>query len=132
MRRRDVFSSTAAAAALFGLPANAAITAPPALPDEKLLSRDPDKYWKRVREEQFLMPNWRAFLNNGSLGIAPRPVVKAVADYLHASAGLEMDYYPRWGYELFDEYRQELADFYGCKQSEIAFMHNATEAMCTI
>ncbi|MBS1827961.1 MAG: aminotransferase class V-fold PLP-dependent enzyme [Acidobacteria bacterium] len=131
MRRRDVFSS-AAAAAMFGLPANAAITAPPALPDEKLLSRDPDRYWKRVREEQFLLPNWRAFLNNGSLGIAPRPVVKAVADYLHASAALEMDYYPRWGYELFDEYRQELADFYGCKQAEIAFLHNATEAMCTI
>lgn len=132
MRRRDVFQASAAAAAMFGLPAQAAIGAAPALPDEKLLARDPDRYWKKVREEQFLLPNWRAFLNNGSLGVAPRPVVKAVADYIASSAALEMDYYPRWGYELFEEYRQELADFYGCKPSEIAFMHNATEAMCTI
>lgn len=121
-----------AAGALFGLTGSGFAAAPPPLPDSKLLERNPDNYWKRVRDEQFLLPNWRAFLNNGSLGIAPKFVVKSVADYLASSAGLEMDYYPRWGYETMDEHRQELADFYGCKKDELALMHNATEAMSII
>jgi selenocysteine lyase/cysteine desulfurase len=97
-----------------------------------LFREDPEGYWKRIREEQFLLPGWRAFLNNGSLGVAPRPVVKAVQDYLASSAAREMEYYPRWGYETLDDYRQELAEFYGCKKDELAIMHNATEAMSTI
>jgi isopenicillin-N epimerase len=132
MDRRQILQSSAVAAAVFGLPANAAITAPPTLPDDKLLGKEPERYWKRIRDDQFLLPGWRAFLNNGSLGIAPRPVVKAVSDYLVSSAALEMDYYPRWGYEILDEWRQELAEFYGCKKDELALMHNATEAMSTI
>lgn len=130
MQRRQMLQHTAAAASLFGISASAAITqTSPALPDERLLQSDPDKYWLKVRKDQFLLPHWRAFLNNGSLGIAPRPVLKAVSDYLASSAALEMDYYPRWGYETMDEQRQELADFYGCKKDEIAFTHNATEAL---
>lgn len=111
--------------------AKAAIDTRP-LPDDRLLERNADKYWARVRDEQFFLPGWRAFLNNGSLGIAPKPVVRAVAEYLEQSAALTMDYYPRWGYETMDEQRQEMADFYGCRKDELAFMHNATEAMCTI
>ncbi len=115
---------------MFGLPLSASVTKPPApLPDPKLRQSDPEKYWRRVRDEQFLLPNWRAFLNNGSLGIAPRPVVKTVTDFIVRSAGLEMDWYPRWGYETMDEHRQELADFYGCKKDELALTHNATEAL---
>jgi len=121
------------AATLFGVPATAASAkAPPPLPESKLAETDPEKYWKKIREEQFLLPGWRAFLNNGSLGIAPRPVVRAVSEYLASSAALEMDYYPRWGYELMEEYRQEVADFYGCKKDELAFTHNATEAMSMV
>jgi selenocysteine lyase/cysteine desulfurase len=129
MERRHFFE---AAGALFGISGAISAAAPPPLPDRKLLDRNSDQYWKRIREEQFLLPNWRAFLNNGSLGIAPKYVVKAVADYLASSAALEMDYYPRWGYETMDEFRQELAGFYGCKKDELALMHNATEAMSTI
>ncbi|MBL8231671.1 MAG: aminotransferase class V-fold PLP-dependent enzyme [Bryobacterales bacterium] len=129
MVRRHFFE---AAGAMFGITGALTAAAPPALPDRKMLERNADQYWKRIREEQFLLPNWRAFLNNGSLGIAPKYVVKAVADYLATSAALDMDYYPRWGYETMDEFRQELADFYGCKKDELALMHNATEAMSTI
>lgn len=132
MQRREFSYVSTAAAALFGLPASAATASTSPLPEGKLLTSDPERYWKRIREEQFLLPGWRAFLNNGSLGIAPRPVLKAVTDFLQASAGLEMDYYPRWGYEQLDEYRQELSDFYGCKKDELAITHNATEAMSFI
>ncbi len=127
MRRREIL----AGAALFGLPAATAADGGP-LPDAALLERDPETYWKRIRDEQFLLPDWRAFMNNGSLGITPRPVLKAVTDYLSQSAALVNDDYPRWGYETLDEQRAELAEFAGCAKDELALTHNATEAMSVI
>ena len=121
----------ASAAALFGVPMGAANDAP-ALPDARLLDRDTEKYWLRIRNDQFFLPGWRAFLNNGSLGIAPRPVVNAVAKFLENSAGLVTDDYPRWGYETLDEQRAEMAEVVGCRKDELAFTHNATEAMSII
>ncbi len=131
MDRRGLLH-VSAAAAMFGVPVRGAAVRPPSLPGQKLFERNPEEYWNRIRAEQFYLPGWRAFLNNGSLGIVARPVMQAVVDYLHSSAALEMDYYPRWGYETMDEFRQELADFYGCNKDELALMHNATEAMSTI
>ncbi|MGH9673168.1 MAG: aminotransferase class V-fold PLP-dependent enzyme, partial [Bryobacteraceae bacterium] len=104
----------------------------PRLPPAKLLDRDREKYWLRVREEQFYLPGWRAFLNNGSLGIAPKAVIGAVEQYLEQAAGLAMDDYPRWGYETLDAHRAEMAAFLGCHADELAFTHNATEAMSVI
>lgn len=129
MNRRQLLRNATYAAALFGLPPSEIGAETPSLPDDGLFRRDPEAFWKRIRDEQFLLPGWRAFLNNGSLGIAPKPVVQAVADYLNRSAGLLMDEYPRWGYETLDGPRQELADFFGCKKDELALTHNATEAM---
>jgi isopenicillin-N epimerase len=93
---------------------------------------DSEAYWSRLRREQFLLPDWRIYLNNGSLGVAPKPVVKAVSDFMSRSAGLLTDEYPRWGYETLDEARAEMAEFVGCKKDELAFTHNATEAMSFI
>jgi selenocysteine lyase/cysteine desulfurase len=132
MKRREALKQLSFAAALFGLPAGASASPDAPLPEEGLLTRDPEKYWARIRQEQFLLPGWRAFLNNGSLGVAPKPVVNAVEDYVNRSAALLVEDYPRWGYETLDEYRAELAGFFGCKKDELALMHNATEAMCTI
>jgi selenocysteine lyase/cysteine desulfurase len=131
MNRREALRGTAYAAALFGLPLGAA-AATPALPDSKLFENDPETYWSRIRREQFLLADWRAFLNNGSLGVAPRPVLEAIAGYLDRAAALTSDEYPRWGYETLDEIRQELADFFGCKKDELALTHNATEGMNTV
>ena len=128
MDRRRLLASS-----LFGLTAlTAKDTAPRPLPEPALRQSDPEKYWLRVREEQFLLPGWRAFLNNGSLGVAPRPVLAAVEDFLESGAALTGDDYPRWGYETLDEERSEMADFLGCKKDELAFVHNATEALSTI
>ncbi|HUQ92858.1 MAG TPA: aminotransferase class V-fold PLP-dependent enzyme [Bryobacteraceae bacterium] len=132
MHRRHLLHASAIAGSMFGVSAKGAVLEPKPLPGDTLFHSNPEAYWNRIRDEQFLLPGWRAFLNNGSLGIAPVPVVKAVSDYLASSAGLEMEYYPRWGYEQMDEFRQELSDFYGCKKEELALMHNATEAMSTI
>lgn len=132
MNRREALKNSALAAALFGLPLQRTALAATSLPDRSLLDRDPETYWRRIRDEQFLLPGWRVFLNNGSLGIAPKPVVAAVTEYLNRSAALQVDEYPRWGYETLDEYRTELASYVGCKKDEVALMHNATEALSTI
>ena len=103
------------------------------LPDDTLFSRDPEAYWTRMRDEQFFLPQWRSFLNNGSLGVMPRPVYQHVAKYMEEAAALETQYpYPRWGYETLDEEREELSKYLGCKKDELALMHNATEALTTV
>jgi selenocysteine lyase/cysteine desulfurase len=131
MKRRDVIAGTAWAAALFGLPPARASGSRP-LPPERLYQSDPEAYWARVREEQFLLAGWRAYLNTGTLGIAPRPVVEAVAEYVNRSAALNLEDYPRWGYETLEEVRQELAELLGCRKEELALTHNATEAINTV
>ncbi len=134
----DRRSAIKTAASLFGLPLSAASIATSTLPAADLLKRDPEAYWKRIREEQFLLPGWRCFMNNGSLGIAPKPVVAAVTNHIERSAALthypelQDEEYSRWGYETLDKYRTELGAFLGCKKDELALMHNATEAMSTI
>ncbi len=138
INRREVIRSLTYSAAIFGLPASVISAETTALPSISLLDGDPDRYWNRLREEQFLMPGKRAFLNTGSVGVAARPVVKVVCDYLEQSAGLHMeglhdgDAYPRWGYETLDSHRSELAQYVGCTKDELAITHNATEAMSII
>jgi hypothetical protein len=90
MNRREAIRSLTYSAALFGLPASVISAETTALPSISLLDGDPDAYWNRLREEQFLMPGKRAFLNTGSVGVAARPVVKVVCDYLEQSAGLRL------------------------------------------
>ena len=133
--RREALGQLAGAAALFG--ATAESWADSSMPDVAMRTSDPDGYWARLRRDQFLMPEARAFLNTGSLGVAPKPVVEHVAKYLHRSAELEfqdmqVERYPRWGYETLDEERSTLADFVGCHKDELAIVHNATEAMSII
>jgi len=104
------------------------------LPESALFERDPEKYWKRIRDEQFSLPDERVFLNNGSLGVAPKFVVHAVTDYLERSAALLLPdgEYPRWGYETLDAHRTILSAYLGCAKDDLAFTHNATEALSTI
>lgn len=130
--RREALRNLTWTAALFGLPPAAAGGKSPKLPENTLYEKQPERYWERIRKEQFLLPGWRAFLNNGSLGVAPRPVLDAVTDYLNRAAALRVEEYPRWGYETLDDYRTELARFTGCKKDELALTHNATEAMSII
>jgi len=127
----------AGAAALFGLPLHKISAEPNQLPPESLFGTNPDSYWDRLRSDQFLMPNVRAFLNTGSLGVTPRPVFNAVVNYLEKAAelnveALQVEQYPRWGYEALDEERLAIAEFIGCHKDELAITHNATEAMSII
>jgi selenocysteine lyase/cysteine desulfurase len=122
-----------AMAALFAMPAVGNSKLPP-LPAPTLHDRDPERYWELIRKEQFLLPKWRAFLNNGSLGVAPKVVVQAVTAYLERAAAMDLPdgEYPRWGYETLDAQREEMAAALGCDKDGLAFTHNATEAISTI
>lgn len=102
------------------------------LPSPDLLKRDPDRYWSRIRSQQFLLPDWRVFLNPGSLGVMPRPVLKEVIESMTRVAEYATDQTFRWGYETLENERVEMAEFLKCRPEELAFTHNCTEAMSYI
>ncbi len=99
---------------------------------QKQTAEEDEAYWLRLRREQFLLPEWRAYLNTGSVGSAPRPVLQAMSEYMERGASYSKDEYPRWGYEAMDFHRSLIADFAGASKEEIALTHNATESMSLI
>lgn len=134
-RRRFLLSSTAIAAAA-GLPiprleaqaAQADDHQP--LPPKDLYDRDQEAYWAAMRK-QFLIPPEEVYLNNGTVGSSPRPVLRAIFDAYHTTEQMNQDDpedYPIWGYAAWNEFRDPLAAFIGATRDEIAIVRNATEA----
>ena len=134
--RRGFLGSLAGAAGLAGAlplvapPDALQHEAMPELPDRALYDRDEEAYWTEMRK-QFLIPADEVYLNNGTVGSSPLPVLKAIVDCYHDSermAQSDPEDYPIWGYASWNEYRDPLAAFVGCKRDEIALLRNATEA----
>jgi len=103
---------------------------PAALPDHMLLDKDEDAYWAELRK-QFLIPEDEVYLNNGTVGSSPAPVLRAIFEAYHTTEKLdqhEPEDYPIWGYASWNEFRDPLAAFVGCERNEIALLRNATEA----
>lgn len=130
--RREALRGLGLSTALLGIRASADEAAVE-MPNEALLTANPEAYWSALRKNQFLLPENRVFLNTGSLGVVPRPVLEAVTSYLDRAAKLHIDSgYPRWGYETLDDERAALAEFVGCSKDELAITHNATESLSII
>ena len=103
---------------------------PSALPDSNKFAANEDAYWAELRK-QFLIPADEVYLNNGTVGSSPAPVLRAVFDGYYASEKLneaDPEDYPIWGYASWNQFRDPLAEFVGCKRDEIALLRNATEA----
>lgn len=104
--------------------------APAQLPDRKLHDSNEEAYWTEMRK-QFLIPADEVYLNNGTVGSCPAPVLRAVFDGYNDTekmAQSDPEDYPIWGYGPWNEFRDPLAAFVGCSRDELALVRNATEA----
>jgi isopenicillin-N epimerase len=104
--------------------------APASLPDHGLLDTNEDAYWAEMRK-QFLLPPDMVYLNNGTVGSSPAPVLRAIFQGYEEAERLSQkdpEDYPIWGYASWNEFRDPLAAFIGCTRDEVAILRNATEA----
>ena len=130
-RRRFLARSTALAASI-ALPKSlfAQLERVPALPEGHLFDQNPDAYWEELRK-QYLIPEDEVYLNNGTVGSSPAPVLRAVFEAYSQTEKMDQkdpEDYPIWGYADWNEFRDPLASFVGCRRDEIALLRNATEA----
>src|SRR5437660_3257172 len=131
--RRHFLSATTGLAATLALrsPLLAQLEKAPAnLPDHSLLDKNEDAYWAELRQ-QFLIPADEIYLNNGTVGSSPAPVLRAIFDAYNTTEKLNQqdpEDYPIWGYAAWNEFRDPLAAFVGGYRDEIALLRNATEA----
>jgi len=103
---------------------------PPSLPDAAQYNRNPDAYWAELRK-QFLIPEDEVYLNNGTVGSSPAPVLRAIFEGYNTTEKMDQqdpEDYPIWGYAAWNEFRDPLAEFVGCTRNELALLRNATEA----
>ncbi|HVM75008.1 MAG TPA: aminotransferase class V-fold PLP-dependent enzyme [Candidatus Saccharimonadales bacterium] len=136
--RRSFLSTIPSIAALSATPFPALSAAaddflaqfPTSLPDRSLYDKDEEAYWTEVRK-LFLIPEEEVYLNNGTVGSSPAPVLRAVFEGYRDSERLaeaDPEDYPIWGYASWNQYREPLAEFISCKREELALLRNATEA----
>jgi isopenicillin-N epimerase len=137
--RRGFFGSLAGAAGLAGAfgatPASAWAklleqAAATQLPDRGLYDSNEEAYWTEIRK-LFLIPADEVYLNNGTVGSSPAPVLRAIFDGYNNTekmADNNPEDYPIWGYGPWNEFRDPVAAFVGCTRDELALVRNSTEA----
>ena len=100
------------------------------LPSRALYEQNQDAFWAALRN-QFVIPKDEVYLNNGTVGSSPYPVLKGIFDsFLETEqmAQADPEQYPIWGYEPYVAYREALAQFVGATHDQIAITRNATES----
>lgn len=131
LNRRSFLTATAGITTALALHAQLAAqeSSPPRVPARDLYDRDQEKYWAELRE-LFLIPRDEVYLNNGTNGSCPRPVLQAVFESYRQTEKMDQadpEDYPIWGYGPWNEYRDPLAAFVGCSRDELALSRNCTE-----
>src|SRR5438046_6725581 len=137
--RRGFLSSLSAVAGIAALPItkiydDLAHQSLMPMPDAALYDKDEEAYWTAIRK-QFLIPEDEVYLNNGTVGSSPAPILRAIFDGYNETekmAQQDPEDYPIWGYAAWNEFRDPLAAFVGCNRDGIALLRNATEANSSI
>ena len=80
-----------------------------------------EEYWAMLRNS-FPLADTRAYLNNGTFGPSPYPVLDALKESLE-----KINQTGEYGHT--NHIREELANFVGAKTSEISLTHNTTEGI---
>ena len=90
-----------------------------------------EAYWSRVRE-QFMFEPGIIYLNNGGLGVPPRPVWEAVVDAYrqYSQIGNQANY--EYHDLIEEQVRPSLAQWVGADAGEVALTRNATEGLNAI
>jgi isopenicillin-N epimerase len=133
LNRRNFLSSSLAATAALGWRGHLWAqleSLPKQLPDRSLFDQNEDNYWRELRK-QFLIPADEIYLNNGTVGSSPAPVLRAIFEGYETTEKMNQadpEDYPIWGYASWNEFRDPLAAFVGCNRDEVAILRNATEA----
>jgi cysteine desulfurase / selenocysteine lyase len=88
--------------------------------DESIQPTD-EKFWKLVRQQFPLNKEW-AYLNNGTMGPSPYPVIEAVHKGM-----MDGDVYGNYG--GWENTHVKIANFVGAHEDEIALTHNVTDGI---
>lgn len=89
--------------------------------DGQSIAADDDKYWQNVRQ-LFPLTKDMTYLNNGTFGPSPYPVIEAVKNGM-----MENDRDGQYG--NWEETIKRLAPFIGATDKEIALTHNVTDGI---
>ncbi len=131
LNRRSFLSSAAALAGTLAVSERLwAQAASAQVPPRSAYDKSQDAYWRQVRK-LFLIPDDEVYLNNGTNGSCPMPVINAVFDGYRTTERMDQrdpEDYPLFGYGPFNEFRDPLAQFIGATRDELAIVRNSTEA----
>ncbi len=118
MNRRGFISSSLALGAGLTLPQSLWAqlgSLPSKLPDRSLYDANEDAYWRELRK-QFLIPADEVYLNNGTVGSSPGPVLRAIFEGYEACEKLnesDPEDYPIWGYASWNQFRDSAGSLCG-------------------
>lgn len=87
----------------------------------KGVSPEDENYWNNVRQLFPLTKDW-AYLNNGTMGPSPYPVIEATKKWM-----LDGDQFGNYG--GWESTATKLAAFVGANEDEIALTHNVTDGI---
>jgi L-cysteine/cystine lyase len=87
----------------------------------KTVNEQDEQYWRNVRQLFPLTKDW-TYLNNGTFGPSPYPVIEATRKGM-------MDADRDGNYGSYDNTPPKIARFVGAADSEIALTHNVTEGI---
>jgi L-cysteine/cystine lyase len=85
------------------------------------IADDDEKYWSNVRQMFPLTKEW-TYLNNGTMGPSPYPVIEAVKNGM-----MEGDHHGSYG--GWEATAAKIAKFIGANDNEIALTHNVTDGI---